>query len=86
MGDFAFSLTPPAGWDAECCATNVVFGSPGWQAMLESSFGCRSIYAWDGMQGAAISVFRAGPFSVGYVGFPAGSVFGDAPDLEALVA
>ena len=84
MREFDFSLTPPDGWDDVGRDGGAVFGTRDWQAILESSFNCRTIYARDGVEGAAITAFKAGPFSVGYVGFPAGAVAGDPEMLESL--
>jgi hypothetical protein len=72
--EYQLSETAPPGWDSFCRRTNAVFGSPGWQQVLETSFGASTLYAWNGENGGAVTVFRAGPFSVGYVGFPAGSI------------
>jgi lysylphosphatidylglycerol synthetase-like protein (DUF2156 family) len=76
---YSFSNEVPAQWDAACQADGALFHSRNWQALLEDSFGCRSLYAWDADEncGAAISVFKAGPFRVGYVGFPAGGMIGN---------
>jgi lipid II:glycine glycyltransferase (peptidoglycan interpeptide bridge formation enzyme) len=69
-----------------CERSSAVFGSTGWQQVLESSFGCKTVYASDGNVGAAITVFKAGPFSIGYLGFPAGSVIGDLAALDVIVS
>ena len=83
MSRFEFHAEPPDGWEIACRESGSVFGSADWQGLLEESFGCDSIYAWNGRDGAAISVFKAGPFSVAYLGFPAGSSLGDpAAQLE----
>ena len=86
MSEFNFSLEPPRDWDARCAETGAVIGTTGWQGMLETSFGCQSIYAWNNVVGTVITAFKAGPFSVGYAGFPAGVVIGDATRLPALLA
>ena len=74
MNDYQFFETAPSGWDSFCRRSNSVFGSPAWQQVLADSFGARTLYAWNGQSGGAITLFRAGPFSVGYLGFPAGSI------------
>ena len=85
MGEFRFSLQAPSGWEAACRDESAVFGCPSWQTMLESSFGCHSLFAWNGADGAAITTFKAGPFSVGYLGFPAGRLIGDPAALTSLI-
>lgn len=82
MSNFGFSSEVPDGWEACCRTSGAIFGCGDWQRLLESGFGCRSIYAWNGKDGAAISAFNAGPFTVGYLGFPAGSFLGD-PEAQA---
>lgn len=86
MNRFGFHSEPPDGWEARCESSGAVFGCREWQRLLEASFGCRSIYAWNGQDGAAISVFKAGPFAVGYLGFPAGSFVGDSRTQAEMLA
>lgn len=74
MKEYQFSETAPPGWESFCRQSNAVFGSAGWQQVLESSFSASTLYAWNGENGGTVTVFNAGPFSVGYVGFPAGSI------------
>jgi hypothetical protein len=85
MKEYQFSETAPFGWEAFCQRSNAVFGSTAWQQVLSSSFGTRTLYAWNGQSGGAITVFRAGPFSVGYLGFPAGSIAFDQGLPAAIV-
>jgi hypothetical protein len=82
MNNFDFHSEAPDGWEARCQTSSAVFGCGDWQRLLEASFGCRSVYVWNGQDGAAISAFNAGPFTVGYLGFPAGSFLGN-PDAQA---
>jgi lipid II:glycine glycyltransferase (peptidoglycan interpeptide bridge formation enzyme) len=85
MAEFRFSTEAPGEWDSRCAESGAVIGTTAWQTMLESSFGCRSVYAWSDDFGAAITVFKAGPFSVGYVGFPAGSFIGNATRMPTMI-
>ena len=78
MTHYRFSEEPPRNWDALCRRTSSVFGSVDWQQLLAASFGCRTVYAFDEAGGAAITLFRAGPFEVGYLGFPTGALVGEA--------
>lgn len=86
MNEFTFSSSPPPGWRESCESSSAVFCSAGWQQVLESSFGCRTVYASGGGVGTAITVFKAGPFSIGYLGFPAGGVIGDPAALNTILA
>jgi GNAT superfamily N-acetyltransferase len=81
MNDFQFFLEPPPVWDGFCAAQHALFHSPAWQKMIDSTLGSASIYGWDenNESGAAINIFKAGPFRIGYLGFPVGGVIGDCP-------
>jgi hypothetical protein len=69
----------PAGWSEVCRQEDHLFHSSEWMELLERSFGCTSIYAMnsESQLAAGISSFRAGPFRVGYLGFPVGGLIGD---------
>jgi hypothetical protein len=86
MTPYRFSTRKPSGWDEFCARESLFFGSAEWLDILESSFGCRSVYAWNGHDGIAISAFAAGPFSVAYIGFPAGCVDAGATSIEDMLA
>ena len=79
MSGYTFSETPPTHWDATCERTAALFHSRDWQALLEQSFRCQSLYAWNAESGsgAALSVFKAGPFHIAYLGFPVGGMLGN---------
>ena len=76
MSAFSASEQPPEHWGALCDENGALFGSAEWQRVLEHGFGCRSLYFSNAGGGFVISVFRAGPFSVGYLGFPVGGIVG----------
>lgn len=86
MSAYRISAERPPGWDALCEDQACLFGSSGWQAVLEAGFGCDTLYAWNGHGGAAISVFRAGPFRVGYLGFPAGLTVGSGVSRSDIIS
>ncbi len=79
VSGYTFSETPPTHCDATCERTAALFHSRDWQALLEQSFGCQSLYAWnaESASGAALSVFKAGPFHIAYLGFPVGGMLGN---------
>ena len=79
MSNWAATPTVPPAWSEVCDQSDSLFHSESWLALLERSFGCRSLYLLDEEQrhGAAISQFRAGPFRIGYLGFPIGGTVGD---------
>lgn len=74
MRNFNASLNPPAWWDEECKKHNNLFQSEEWQNIITSSFNAKTLYIWDNEQrdGATVTIFKAGPFRVGYIGFPVG--------------
>ena len=65
-------LTPA--WEACCAAQNSLFHSSAWLSVLQRGFKCHPLYVWEdhGDTAFSISVFKAGPFRVGYLGFPVG--------------
>jgi len=73
---------------AEVCGTmDSLFHTKEWMSALERGLGCRSLYVFDAKhrRGAGISVFRAGPFQIGYLGFPVGEFAGcDEATLDLL--
>lgn len=89
MSTYSFNKDFPPQWDAFCQSNDALFHSREWQALLENSFGCQSLYAWntEAESGAAISLFKAGPFKIGYLGFPVGGMIGSSRfDTESLLA
>ena len=85
MTQYQFQNSIPDGWDDLRNQHDALFGTVAWQSFLESSFGCRTIYGTNGEQGVAITIFKAGPFEVGYLVFPAGTTFGRAVNLRVLL-
>lgn len=79
---------PPPEWSGICEERGLLFHSPDWQAVLERGFQARSLYVWDADigDGAAVAIFRAGPFGIGYLGFPHGGTLCDTVGPEQLVA
>lgn len=76
MSLFQFSPDPPAHWAQHCAEHRALFHTSAWQRVIEAAFGSVSIYGWHAAAriGLAISEFRAGPFRIGYLGFPVGGV------------
>ena len=79
MSGITVSSTPPADWSTRCATGNLLFHSPDWLGLLASSFNVQTQYIWDeeAQCGGAMSSFRAGPFWLGYLGFPYGGVVGN---------
>jgi hypothetical protein len=79
-GQFSFDVAPPEQWNSHCAAHNALFHSQAWQNLLEQAFGCHTLYGWcpESNTGAAITGFKAGPFRIGYLGFPVGGLIGPA--------
>lgn len=78
MNRFEFSLEPPRHWEQHCVEHGALFHTPVWQSLLERAFGSQTIYGWQPAAeiGFALSVFGAGPFRIGYLGFPVGGTIG----------
>jgi len=76
MNDYRYSDSPPPGWNQACDAGSALFAMPAWQRIIEQGLGASTIYAWNGSAGSTLSVFRAGPFRIAYLGFPAGEHVG----------
>ena len=87
MGSLALSNRAPGDWDANCDAGRYLFHSTAWQTLLNESFGSTTVYAWGSSSGsgAAMTLFRAGPFHVAYAGFPVGAFMGSAPTASSVV-
>lgn len=88
-GDYTTGARPPDHWRQLCRDSGALFGSTEWQQVLEDAFNCRSVYFSNDAGGLVVSIFPAGPFRIGYLGFPAGAVVGRVDpdvDLSALLA
>ena len=84
----AATIAPPSGWEETCLSRGSLFHSLTWQQLLARSFGSQTIYVWDSAMadGMAVTVFPAGPFRVGYVGFPVGGSLSRRPLLPSHLA
>ena len=84
MSGVILQATPPADWAARCASREFVFHSSQWTGLLEASFNVKTHYVLDaaGQCGAAVSSFPAGPFRIGYWGFPFGGSVGGAPLVQ----
>ena len=78
MSSFIFTLEPAKHWNAFCERHRALFHSSEWQSVLSQAFSSQTVYGWnpDADIGLAITVFQAGPFRIGYVGFPIGGTIG----------
>ncbi len=72
MSELLLSLQPPPGWEERSLARHHLFLTDGWQQVLRRGLGATPVYLdWPELeQGLVLSVFRRGPFAVGYLGFP----------------
>ncbi|HED13536.1 MAG TPA: GNAT family N-acetyltransferase [Gammaproteobacteria bacterium] len=79
---YTYSTTPRHDWVDYCKNNNAFIHSAEWQSVLESAFNCKAVYSWnpDTNSGLTITVFKAGPFKIGYLGFPTGNF----PDLHTI--
>lgn len=85
MTRFSYSTSQPDEWNDLSQESGALFGTGPWQELLERSFGCQTIYVCNRGTGFAISVFRAGPFKIGYLGFPVGGGIGVSPSLPSVI-
>jgi len=70
----SFDYNPPDNWESACQINASLFSSCKWQQLLNIGLNSCTLYGWNDEKqcGVTITVFKAGPFRVGYVGFPAG--------------
>lgn len=73
MSELHYSQTPPPRWEERCEEQASLFHHPDWHRVLAQGFGASTLYveADDGTA-YAVDIFKAGPFRIGYLGFPAG--------------
>lgn len=86
MTRFSYSYEPPDHWNKLCASNGSLFATAEWQELLRASFACKTIYGSDIDGGLVISSFKAGPFAVGYMGFPAGRFIGTQDSLRHALA
>ena len=74
MVHLIFRASPPEDWSSICAKNNDLFNTVEWQEVLSKGFGSRPLYGCDPNNGTklTITVFKAGPFRIGYLGFPVG--------------
>ena len=76
---FQWSTLPPPGWKHTCAESGNLFQHPEWQNVLHQGFDTRTYYIWASGEefSFTVTVFKAGPFRIGYMGFPvAGTLSG----------
>jgi hypothetical protein len=69
-----FTENPPSHWSELCSQNGDIFNAPEWHAVLSKGFGSKTLYGWDesNSTGLTITIFKAGPFRIGYLAFPVG--------------
>jgi lipid II:glycine glycyltransferase (peptidoglycan interpeptide bridge formation enzyme) len=89
MNKFIFTTAPKSHWHQLCVSEGNLFHSLEWQTVLKKAFNSQPIYGWNAETetGVAISIFKVGPFRIGYVGFPVGGMLGKQPlDNKTIMA
>lgn len=78
MTALSISQTPPDNWKTFCQTDDALFHSQAWQDLLEKAFKSQTCYGrnMSADYGMAVSTFPAGPFKIGYLGFPVGGILG----------
>lgn len=74
MARFKISLFPSPEWDELCLKHNDIFNSTFWHHVLSEGFGTQTLYMSDLELSInySLSIFKAGPFKIAYLGFPLG--------------
>ena len=74
--ELEFSYTPPPHWESRCADKVSLVHSTNWHRVLENGFGAKTLYVSELESNAAfsINIFKAGPFRIGYLGFPTGGL------------
>ncbi|MDH5260743.1 MAG: GNAT family N-acetyltransferase [Gammaproteobacteria bacterium] len=85
MKDFLISTVRPDHWEQLCDESGAFFSGGAWLDLLASSFKCRTLYVTNDTEGFSVSVFRGGPFHIGYLGFPVGGGVGKGSAAQTLV-
>lgn len=87
MNRFVFSDEAPKQWGELCSNSGDFFNTTEWQGLLTRGFSSKTCYGLNEETGAAftITLFKAGPFNVGYVGFPVGGTVGDDPMTSDMI-
>lgn len=87
MIDLEISTQPLHDWSELCRQHNSVIHSEEWQAVLQKSFNVETRYCYDAtaVDGFAMTVFKAGPFRIGYIGFPIGGTIRHQPITDQYI-
>lgn len=85
--NFVFTDKPHKLWGELCSQHGDLFNTPQWHAVLSKGFGSDVLYGWDETAsiGITITVFKAGPFRIGYLGFPVGGTMGGGTISPAMI-
>ena len=69
-----FTENPPPHWSELCSQNGDIFNAPEWHTVLSKGFGSNTLYGWDESTstGLTVTIFKAGPFRIGYLAFPVG--------------
>ena len=79
MSYLSLSITPPQSWAEVSDAEASFFNSIEWLSLMNKAFNSKTLYIDDRNKGVrmAISIFKAGPFRIGYLGFPITTFLGE---------
>lgn len=82
-----FFTEPPLQWTAVCESRRSLFHTPAWQNVLTQSFKAKPLFALNKatQEACALTIFPAGPFRIGYLGFPAGGLAGGQPVTQSFI-
>lgn len=85
--NIVFTDKPPLHWNELCHNHGDLFNTPEWQGVLAKGLGSETLYGWDETAsiGITITIFKAGPFRIGYLGFPVGGMVAGATISPAMI-
>jgi hypothetical protein len=79
MSHLSLSITPPQRWTETSNTEASFFNSIEWLSLMNKAFNTKTLYIYDRNQDfkTTISIFKAGPFRIGYLGFPTTTILGE---------
>lgn len=86
--NLVFTDKPPQHWNELCHNHGDLFNTPHWHDVLSKGFGSKTLYGWDEATstGVTITIFKAGPFRIGYLGFPVGGLVGSGTITSEIIS
>lgn len=79
MNQCRISLMPDESYLAACEESGNLFHAPDWLNVFKIAFNSNNVFIWNPgkKDGFSLTVMKAGPFRVGYIGYPVGGTIRD---------